>query len=67
MLIFVRFVVGTVLTGSLNDNRNNKSVNTKHTRHDNGDDVLHHQTGVHHTHGGNTYTCLGSSVGGTDI
>ena len=45
-----------------NDDRNDKTVDTQHTRHDNGDDRLHHEVGLHHTHRGHADARLGSAV-----
>ena len=45
-----------------NDDSNDEAVDTQHTRHDNGDDRLHHEVGLHHAHRGHADTRLGSAV-----
>ena len=51
-----------VLTGAGDDDRDNQSVNTKDTSHDNGDDRLDDEFGLEDSHGANTYARLGSTV-----
>ena len=51
-----------VLTGAGDDDRDNQSVNTKDTSHDNGDDRLDDECGLEDSHGANTYARLGSTV-----
>lgn len=55
------------LTGSLDNDSNNKTIDAQHTRHDNRYDVSHDQLGVHHAHGGDTNTRLGGTVGGANV
>jgi len=55
------------LTCTLDDDGNNEAINTEHTSHDHGNDISHHQLGVHDTHGRNTNTRLSGSVRSTDI
>ena len=44
-----------------------QAVDTKNTSQDNGNDVLNHSSRVHDTHGGNTNTRLGGTIGSTDV
>lgn len=50
------------LTGSLNDDSNDETVDTKHTSHDYWNNVLHHKARMHNTHGSNTNTGLSSTI-----
>jgi len=49
--------------GRTDDDSNNQTVDTNDTSHNNGNHRLHHQIRVHHTHGGNSDTTLGGTVG----
>jgi len=53
--------------GALDDHRHDEAVDTQHSSHDNRDDVLHNEVGVHHTHGRKADAGLGGSVGGSDV
>ncbi len=55
------------LTGTLDNDSHDKTVDTQHTSHDYRNNVLHDQARMHHTHGGNTDTGLSSSVGSTNV
>ena len=50
------------LTRSLDDDCDDEAVDTKHTRHDYGNDVSHDNARVHHTHRRNSHTRLGRAV-----
>jgi len=52
-----------VLTSVSDQDRDDKSVNTDNTSHNNGNNTLHDQIGTEDTHGGETDTRLGSAVG----
>mmetsp|Transcript_4892 Transcript_4892/g.8352 ORF Transcript_4892/g.8352 Transcript_4892/m.8352 type:complete len:200 (+) Transcript_4892:138-737(+) len=52
---------------SLNNHRNNQTVDAQHTRHDHRNDVPHHQTGIHHAHRRDADARLGRTVGGADV
>ena len=49
------------------DDRNDESVDTEHTCHDDGDDVLHDGLVVHDSHGADADAALGGSVGGAEV
>jgi len=55
------------LTVPLDNDCHDKPVDTQDTRHDHRNDISHHQAGVHHTHGADTYTTLGSSISRTQV
>ena len=55
------------LTCALDDHGDDQAINTQNPSHDDGDNISHHQLGVHHTHGGNTDTRLGGSVSSADV
>ncbi len=44
-----------------------ETINTEHTRHDDGNNVTHDKLRIHHTHGGNTNAGLSSSVGSAQV
>lgn len=44
------------------DNSDDEAVDAKYTRHDNGDDRLHHEVRLHHAHGRHTNAGLGGAV-----
>jgi len=64
-------LVGGVLGGLVellvDDDGGDKTVDTEHTSHDNGNDGLHHQLRSEDTHGHDTNTGLGGTVGGTKV
>lgn len=69
-LKYYRRAVGldlTWLTWTGEDDGYDETVNTEHTRHDDGDNVTHHQAGVHDTHGRDTHAGLGGTVSGADV
>mmetsp|Transcript_52137 Transcript_52137/g.135202 ORF Transcript_52137/g.135202 Transcript_52137/m.135202 type:complete len:221 (-) Transcript_52137:41-703(-) len=49
------------------DDGNDEAVDAEHTRHDHGDDRLHHQIRLHHTHRRDADARLGSAVRRTQI
>ena len=51
-----------VLTGARDDDRDNQTVDTKDTSHDNGDDGLDNEFGLEDGHGADSYARLGSTV-----
>lgn len=56
-----------VLTVLGDDDGNNQAVDTEHTSHDDGNDVLHDDVGVQDTHRGNADTGLGRAVGSAEV
>ena len=52
---------------SVDDDSGDEAVDTEDTSHDNGDDGSHDEIRSHNTHGRNTDTSLGCSVGGTEV
>ena len=55
------------LTSGLENDGHNKTVNTQDTCHNNGNEGLEDQLWLQDTHGGNTDTGLGSTVGSTQV
>lgn len=51
----------------IKDDSNDETIDTQDTRHDNGYDWLEDEVGLEDTHAANTYTRLGSTVGGTEV
>ena len=56
-----------VLTGARDDDRDNQTVDTKDTSHDNGDDGLDNEFGLEDGHGADSYARLGCTVCGTHV
>ncbi len=65
-IIYINIKAET-LTRSLDNDCNDEAVDAQDTSHDYGDDVLHDDAGVHHTHGGDADAGLGGSVRGADV
>lgn len=55
------------LTSGLENDANNKAVNTKDTSHNNGNERLEDQLRLEDTDGGNTNASLGGTVSGTQV
>lgn len=55
------------LTRSLNDDSNNKPINTKDTSHDHGDDATHNQTRIHNSHRRNSHSRFCSAICSSDV
>ena len=53
-----------LLTVGRDDDGDDEAVDAQDTRHDHGDDRLHHQLGPHDAHGGDPHAGLGGAVGG---
>jgi len=59
--------VGALLTAVGDDDGNDEAVDAEHTSHDNGDDRLHDQVRLHHTHRRHADPRLGSSVRSAEV
>jgi hypothetical protein len=55
------------LTSGLENDANNKAVNTQDTGHNNGNERLEDQLRLEDTDGGNTNTGLGGTVSGSQV
>ena len=55
------------LTGAGDDNRDNETVDTEDTSHDNGDDGLDDELGLENSDGADADARLGSTVSGTHV
>ena len=63
----VQGVLGRV-TGTVgNEHGNDETVNGNNTSHDDGNDGLHDELGVHDTHGADAHAGLGSAVGSAKV
>ena len=56
-----------LLTSSLENDGNNKAVNTENTSHNNGNEGLEDEVRLQNTDGGDTNTSLGGTVGSTQV